>query len=101
MSKPKRPSASRMPILSRISLCVTAAITPFSVVAQQAPAPKASEEQRVQRSDADKVDELVVARTTARTNKDYARSDELRNELLAMGIVVNDGVQGTTWEVQK
>jgi cysteinyl-tRNA synthetase len=48
-----------------------------------------------------KVDELVVARTTARTNKDYARSDELRNELLAMGIVVNDGVQGTTWEVQK
>lgn len=63
MSKPKRPSASRMPILSRISLCVTAAITPFSVVAQQAPAPKASEEQRVQRSDADKVDELVVTAT--------------------------------------
>jgi iron complex outermembrane receptor protein len=52
-----------MPILSRISLCVTAAITPFSVVAQQAPAPKASEEQRVQRSDADKVDELVVTAT--------------------------------------
>ena len=63
MSKPKRPSASRMPILSRISLCVTAAITPFSVVAQQAPAPKASEEQRVQRSDADKVDELVITAT--------------------------------------
>ncbi len=48
-----------------------------------------------------KVDALVNERQSARVNKDYKRSDELRDQLLKMGIAVCDTPQGTTWEVQK
>jgi len=34
----------------------------------------------------------------AKDNKDYARSDEIRDELLSMGIEIKDTREGTTWE---
>ncbi|MCW3052644.1 MAG: cysteinyl-tRNA synthetase, partial [Chthonomonadales bacterium] len=35
-------------------------------------------------------------RNTARKSKDWAASDSLRNDLIALGYEVGDGPQGTT-----
>ncbi|MGZ3770561.1 MAG: cysteine--tRNA ligase [Bdellovibrio sp.] len=48
-----------------------------------------------------KVDELVQQRTKAREAKDFAKSDELRGQLTAMGISVSDTPTGSFWEVTK
>lgn len=47
------------------------------------------------------IDELVLRRSEARVAKDFKRSDELRDELAAMGISIQDTPQGTSWEVAK
>lgn len=47
------------------------------------------------------VERLVAARNAARARKDFKESDRIRDELLAQGIVLKDGPQGTTWEVKK
>lgn len=49
----------------------------------------------------EKIDGLVHERATARANKDFAKSDELRKALTDMGIAVQDTAQGSTWEVAK
>ncbi|MBN8550506.1 MAG: cysteine--tRNA ligase [Deltaproteobacteria bacterium] len=41
---------------------------------------------------------LLEARETARKNKDFKKSDELRDELLKHGIAVKDSAKGTRWE---
>ncbi|NCB42465.1 MAG: cysteine--tRNA ligase [Clostridia bacterium] len=41
-----------------------------------------------------KVQELIDERQEARKNKDYARSDAIRNELAALGITIKDTPQG-------
>ena len=43
----------------------------------------------------------LEARKAARAAKNFAESDRIRDELLARGIVLKDGPQGTTWEVKK
>lgn len=43
------------------------------------------------------IDELIVERNRARMMKDFARADEIRKLLLAKGIVLEDGANGTTW----
>ena len=40
---------------------------------------------------------LIEERTEARANKDYARSDEIRDELKCQGIILEDTAQGTRW----
>ena len=47
-------------------------------------------------SDAD-IDGLVAERETAKLNKDYARADEVREELKEQGIVLEDSREGTRW----
>ena len=42
---------------------------------------------------------LIKERTQARANKDFTRSDELRNQLLKMKIRILDGIAGQSWEV--
>ena len=39
----------------------------------------------------------ITARITAKQAKNYAEADRIRNELLAAGIVLEDGALGTTW----
>lgn len=39
-------------------------------------------------------------RAAARKAKDFARSDAIRDELLAIGVAIMDGPQGTTWKVE-
>ena len=43
------------------------------------------------------IDALVAARVTARTAKNYAESDRLRDELAARGVEVMDSASGSTW----
>jgi len=45
----------------------------------------------------DEQKQIVAQRDQARQDKDWARSDELRDELLAQGIVVRDTPHGTIW----
>lgn len=47
------------------------------------------------------IDEKVNLRTEARKNKDFKKSDEIRQELLTLGISVNDSAEGSHWEVTK
>ncbi len=50
-------------------------------------------------SDADAaIDALIEERNAARAGKDFARADEIRDELAAEGIVLEDGSGGTTWK---
>ena len=40
---------------------------------------------------------LIDERTQARTNKDWAKSDEIRDQLLEQGIELLDSAEGTNW----
>jgi cysteinyl-tRNA synthetase len=44
-----------------------------------------------------KVEALIEARRAARSAKAWAESDRIRDELLALGVTIKDGPQGTTW----
>ena len=44
-----------------------------------------------------KVVALIAERTEARKQKQWARSDELRDQLKAMGVTIEDSKDGTTW----
>ena len=48
-----------------------------------------------------KIDELVAERVAVRAAKDFKKSDELRDALVAMGISLQDPPVGTLWEVAK
>jgi len=41
---------------------------------------------------------IIAERQTARDNKDWTRSDELRDQLAEQGIVVRDTSSGPIWE---
>ena len=43
------------------------------------------------------IEALIVARTAAKKGKNFAEADRIRNELLAAGIILEDGAQGTSW----
>jgi cysteinyl-tRNA synthetase len=43
------------------------------------------------------IDALIEERNAARASRDFARADEIRDELAAQGIVLEDGAGGTTW----
>jgi cysteinyl-tRNA synthetase len=51
--------------------------------------------------DAKQVDGLISDRTAARARKDFKESDRIRDELAAMGIVIKDSKDGTTWEIAR
>jgi len=51
------------------------------------------------RVDAAQVDALIAARLAARAGKDWAESDRIRDQLTAMGVVLEDGKGGTTWRL--
>jgi cysteinyl-tRNA synthetase len=58
---------------------------------------------REKRGDIDeaKVEGLIEARNTARKARNFKESDRIRDELAAMGVVVKDSKDGTTWEIAR
>jgi len=65
---------------------------PFEIVVTKSGDPEIFS-QTVQRS--------IDARNAARKAKNFKESDRIRDELLAQGIVLKDGPDGTTWEVKR
>lgn len=50
--------------------------------------------------DAATIETLIAERKQCRVDKNWARSDEIRDELLAKNIELKDSAQGTTWIVK-
>ena len=57
--------------------------------------------QTAQNVDTSKVQALMDARAAARKAKDFKESDRIRDELAAMGVVLKDSKDGTTWEIAR
>jgi cysteinyl-tRNA synthetase len=49
----------------------------------------------------ERIETLVAERTAARKVKDFKESDRIRDELAAMGVVLKDSKDGTTWEIAR
>ena len=45
-----------------------------------------------------KIETLVTSRAEAKRSKDFAKSDEIREKLIEMGIAIMDTPEGTVWE---
>jgi cysteinyl-tRNA synthetase len=50
--------------------------------------------------DAEFIEAKIVARKEARANKDFARSDAIRDELVALGVELIDTPDGTKWKMK-
>jgi cysteinyl-tRNA synthetase len=50
--------------------------------------------------DPDMIEDMIRQRNEARQNKDWARGDAIRDELLARGVELKDGPEGTSWKVR-
>lgn len=46
----------------------------------------------------DEIEALIEERTAARKEKNFARADEIRNELLSKGIILEDTREGVKWK---
>ena len=51
--------------------------------------------------DESKIVNLIDARNAARKVKNFAEADRIRDELAAMGVVLKDSKDGTTWEIAR
>jgi len=50
--------------------------------------------------DTETIESLIKQRDEARVNKNWALSDQIRDELLAMNVVLEDSANGTRWSVK-
>ena len=50
--------------------------------------------------DVSQIETLIEQRKTAREAKDWAKADECRDALTAMGVVLEDTAQGTVWKAK-
>jgi cysteinyl-tRNA synthetase len=48
----------------------------------------------------EEIDALIARRTEARKNKDWGQADKIRDELIEMGILLEDTPEGTVWKVK-
>ena len=50
--------------------------------------------------DNETIEKLIEERNVARHEKDWSKGDAIRDELLAKGVELKDGPEGTTWKVK-
>ncbi|RUR29611.1 cysteine--tRNA ligase [Vreelandella nanhaiensis] len=60
---------------------------------------KGSQQQGVALSEA-VIEEKIAQRQAAKANKDFAQADAIRDELAALGIILKDSREGTTWVIE-
>ena len=58
----------------------------------------AEEEHNMDAKESAAIDALVIERTQAKAEKNWARADEIRDELQAKGITITDTPDGTKWK---
>ena len=51
--------------------------------------------------DAANIEALISLRNDARARKDFKESDLIREKLMAMGVIIKDSKEGTTWELSR
>ena len=56
-------------------------------------------QQQVALSD-EEIEAKIAERYAAKANKDFARADAIRDELAALGIILKDSREGTTWVIE-
>ena len=49
-------------------------------------------------SEVEKIEALIAERTAAKKEKNFARADEIRNQLADMGIIIEDTREGVKWK---
>ena len=69
----------------------------FKVIEEQKKAADLQADAHAGDPEAAEIDGLVAERTAAKKNKDFARADEIRNQLTARGITIIDTPTGPTW----
>ena len=47
------------------------------------------------------IEEIILQRINAKSEKDYELADKLRNVLLEEGIILNDSKDGTSWDIKE
>ena len=47
-----------------------------------------------------KINDLVLKRSEAKNNKDFKTADIIREELLELGVEINDSSDGTEWKLK-
>jgi cysteinyl-tRNA synthetase len=50
--------------------------------------------------DATAIEALIAERQAARKNRDFARADQIRDDLAAQGVLLLDGPKGTDWKLK-
>jgi cysteinyl-tRNA synthetase len=48
----------------------------------------------------EEIEKLITERNEARKKKNWARADEIRDQLASQGVVLEDTSKGTTWRVE-
>ncbi len=67
-------------------------------ILQQDPAEWFGSDEGVSDEEVTKIETLLAERIEAKDNKDFARADEIRDDLLSMGIEIKDTREGTSWQ---
>ena len=50
--------------------------------------------------DTEKIERLIAERNSARSAKDWSKADQCRDDLIAMGVVLEDTPKGTEWKIK-
>jgi cysteinyl-tRNA synthetase len=50
--------------------------------------------------DTEKIESLIAQRNSARKSKDWGKADQCRDDLIAMGVVLEDTPKGTEWKIK-
>lgn len=48
----------------------------------------------------EEIEALIEARAAARKGKDFAKADAIRDQLVEMGVILQDSATGTTWQMK-